>query len=171
MFLLKITETNRLSLRWVEESDAEFILTLLNEPGWLQYIGDKEVYTLEDANRYILNGPRAMYEQNGFGLFLAERKLDHTPIGLCGLIKRDGLEDVDIGFAFLSAYQSQGYAYEAACATVEFAKESGIKRLVAITSKDNEPSSKLLEKLGMTFDGYVTLPNDTEELKKYGLKI
>ncbi|MCC5802401.1 GNAT family N-acetyltransferase [Rossellomorea vietnamensis] len=168
---MKITETNRLSLRWVEESDAGFILTLLNEPGWLQYIGDKGVHTLEDANLYILNGPRAMYEQKGFGLFLAERKLDHTPIGLCGLIKRDGLEDVDIGFAFLSAYQSQGYAYEAACATVEFAKESGIKRLVAITSKDNEPSSKLLEKLGMTFDGYVTLSNDTEELKKYGLKI
>lgn len=171
MFLMKITETNRLSLRWVEESDAGFILTLLNEPGWLQYIGDKGVHTLEDANRYILNGPRAMYEQKGFGLFLAERKLDHTPIGLCGLIKRDGLEDVDIGFAFLSDYQSQGYAYEAACATVEFAKEAGIKRLVAITSKDNDPSSKLLEKLGMTFEGYVTLPNDTEELKKYGLKI
>ena len=167
---MKVTETNRLSLRWVEESDAGFILTLLNEPGWLQYIGDKGVHTLEEANHYILNGPRAMYEQKGFGLFLAERKLDHTPIGLCGLIKRDGLEDVDIGYAFLSDYQSQGYAYEAACATVEFAKESGIKRLVAITSKDNDPSSKLLEKLGMKFEGYVTLPNGTEELKKYGLK-
>ncbi|MEI2663113.1 GNAT family N-acetyltransferase [Rossellomorea sp. LJF3] len=166
---MKVTETNRLSLRWVEESDAGFILTLLNEPGWLQYIGDKGVHTLEDANRYILNGPRTMYKQKGFGLFLVERKLDHAPIGLCGLIKRDGLEDVDIGFAFLSDYQSQGYAYEAASATVDFAKESGIKRLVAITTKDNDSSSKLLEKLGMKFEGYVTLPNDTEELKKYGI--
>ncbi|PFG06411.1 RimJ/RimL family protein N-acetyltransferase [Bacillus sp. es.034] len=171
MFTMKVTETNRLSLRWVEETDAGFILTLLNEPGWLKYIGDKGIHTLEDANRYIMNGPSAMYEQKGFGLFLVERKLDHVPIGLCGLIKRDGLKDVDIGFAFLTDYQSQGYAYEAAFATVELAKELGIKRLVAITTKDNAPSSKLLEKLDMKFEGYVTLPNDTEELKKFGLKI
>ncbi|MCR8847481.1 GNAT family N-acetyltransferase [Rossellomorea sp. SC111] len=168
---MKVTETTRLTLRWVEESDADFIMKLLNEPGWLQYIGDKGVHTLEDAIRYILTGPRAMYEREGFGLFLAERKDDRAPIGLCGLIKREGLEDVDIGFAFLSDYQSQGYAFEAASATVEFAKEQGIKRLVAITTKDNDSSSKLLEKLDMKFEGFVTLPNDTEELKKYGIKI
>jgi RimJ/RimL family protein N-acetyltransferase len=168
---MKVTETSRLALRWVEETDAEFIMTLLNEPGWLQYIGDKGIRTLDDAKNYIMNGPRVMYEREGFGLFLAERKGDHIKIGLCGLIKRDGLEDVDIGFAFLSDYQSQGYAFEAASATIEFAKEIGIKRLVAITTKDNEPSSKLLEKLDMKLEGNVTLPNDTEELKKYGLNI
>ncbi|KPL60152.1 GNAT family N-acetyltransferase [Rossellomorea vietnamensis] len=168
---MNVTETSRLTLRWVEITDAEFIKTLLNEPGWLNYIGDKGIRTIDDAKNYIENGPRAMYEREGFGLFLAERKDDRAPIGLCGLIKRDGLEDVDIGFAFLSDYQSQGYAYEAACATVEFAKEQGIKRLVAITTKDNESSSRLLEKLDMKFEGYVTLPDDTEELKKYGLTI
>ncbi|MDT9027413.1 MULTISPECIES: GNAT family N-acetyltransferase [Rossellomorea] len=166
---MKVTETSRLALRWVEETDAEFIMKLLNEPGWLQYIGDKGIRTMDDAKDYIVCGPQTMYEREGFGLFLAERKDDHVPIGLCGLIKRDGLEDVDIGFAFLSDYQFQGYAFEAASATVDFAKDMGIKRLVAITTKDNESSSKLLEKLDMKLEGYVTLPNDTEELKKYSL--
>lgn len=166
---MKVLETDRLNLRWVEATDAEFIMRLLNEPGWLQYIGDKGIRTINDANGYIKKGPRAMYEREGFGLFLTERKEDLTPIGLCGLIKRDGLEDVDIGFAFLSDYQSQGYAFEAARATVELAKDIGLKRIVAITTKENESSSKLLEKLDMQLEGYVTLPNDTEELKKYGL--
>ncbi|MFI8687064.1 GNAT family N-acetyltransferase [Rossellomorea sp. NPDC077527] len=168
---MKVAETQRLILRWVELTDAAFIVTLLNEPGWLQYIGDKGIQTMEDARDYIINGPRAMYEREGFGLFLVERKEGGIPIGLCGLIKRAGLEDVDIGFAFLSEYQSQGYAFEAACATLEYAKELGIKRLIAITTKDNEPSSTLLEKLSMRLEGYVTLPNDSEELKKYGLNL
>ncbi|MCA1062637.1 GNAT family N-acetyltransferase [Rossellomorea sp. AcN35-11] len=166
---MNVTETDRLILRWVELSDAGFIQKLLNEPGWLKYIGDKGIRTLDDARSYIVNGPRAMYEREGFGLFLTERKEDHIPIGLCGLIKREGLEDVDIGFAFLSEHQSKGYALEAACATVKLAKKLGFNRLVAITTHDNDSSSKLLEKLDMQLEGYVTLPNDTEELKKYGL--
>ncbi|MGD6956678.1 GNAT family N-acetyltransferase [Rossellomorea aquimaris] len=166
---MKVTETSRLVLRLVEETDAGFIMKLLNEPGWLQYIGDKGIRTIDDAKGYIMNGPRAMYEREGFGLYLTERKEDHAPIGLCGLIKREGLEDVDIGFAILSDHQSQGYAYEAARATLDLAKDIGIKCVVAITTKDNESSSKLLEKLDMQLEGYVTLPNDTEELKKYGL--
>jgi RimJ/RimL family protein N-acetyltransferase len=166
---MKVTETSRLVLRLVEETDAGFIMKLLNEPGWLQYIGDKGIRTIDDAKGYILDGPRAMYEREGFGLFLTERKEDHAPIGLCGLIKREGLEDVDIGFAFLSDHQSQGYAFEAARATLDLAKDIGIKRVVAITTKDNESSSKLLKKLDMQLEGYVTLPNDTEELKKYSL--
>jgi RimJ/RimL family protein N-acetyltransferase len=166
---MKVTETSRLVLRLVEETDAGFIMKLLNEPGWLQYIGDKGIRTIDDAKGYILDGPRAMYEREGFGLFLTERKEDHAPIGLCGLIKREGLEDVDIGFAFLSDHQSQGYAFEAARATLDLAKDIGIKRVVAITTKDNESSSKLLKKLDLQLEGYVTLPNDTEELKKYGL--
>ncbi|TMU87522.1 GNAT family N-acetyltransferase [Bacillus sp. BHET2] len=168
---MKVLETERLILRWVESSDAEFIMKLLNEPGWLKYIGDKGIRTLDDARSYIVNGPRAMCEREGFGLFLTERKDDQSPIGLCGLIKREGLEDVDIGFAFLADFQSQGYAYEAAAGTIEFAKKIGLNRLVAITTKDNELSSKLLEKLDMNPEGYVTLPNDTEELKKYGLNL
>jgi RimJ/RimL family protein N-acetyltransferase len=168
---MQVLETERLYLRWLEESDAGFIFRLLNEPGWLNYIGDKAIHTMADAAAYIHNGPRAMYKREGFGLFVTVLKEEQIPIGLCGLIKRDGLEDVDIGFAFLSDYQSQGYAFEAANGTVEYAKEIGLKRIVAITTKDNHSSSKLLERLGMVVDGYVTLPNDTEKLKKYVLEL
>lgn len=168
---MQVFDTERLNVRWLEVRDSEFILQLLNEPGWLQYIGDKGIRSIEDAENYILSGPRSMYERHGFGLFVVEIKETHIPIGLCGLIKRDGLEDVDLGFAFLAAHQSRGYAYEAAKSTLEYARKLGIDRLVAITTKDNMSSSKLLEKLGMALEGYVTLPNDTEELKLYGVEL
>lgn len=168
---MQVFETERLNVRWLEVRDSEFILQLLNEPGWLQYIGDKGIRSLEDAENYISSGPRSMYERLGFGLFVAELKETHTPVGLCGLIKRDGLEDVDLGFAFLAAYQSRGYAYEAAKSTLKYAGKLGIKRIVAITTKDNRASYKLLEKLSMVLEGYVTLPHDTEELKLYSIDL
>lgn len=166
-----VIETDRLLLREVEETDAAFILQLLNEPGWLEYIGDKGVRTMEDAVHYINNGPRAMYEREGFGLFLVEWKKNQAHIGLCGLIKREGLDNVDIGYAFLADYHGKGFAFEAAQGTLEYAKEIGLKRLIAITTKDNHSSVKLLEKLGMKPDGFVTLPNDKEELKKFSLDL
>jgi len=155
----------------VVETDAAFILRLLNEPGWLEYIGDKGVRTIEDAVHYIKTGPRAMYEREGFGLFLVEWKGNQEPIGLCGLIKRDGLDDVDIGYALLADYHAKGFAFEAAQGILKYAKEIGLKRLIAITTKDNHSSVKLLEKLGMKPDGFVTLPNDNEELKKFILDL
>jgi RimJ/RimL family protein N-acetyltransferase len=155
----------------VEVTDAAFILRLLNEPGWLEYIGDKGVHTMEDAVHYINNGPRTMYERVGFGLFLVELKGNQTPIGLCGLIKRDGLDDVDIGYALLADFHNRGFAFEAAEGTLKYAKEIGLKRLIAITTKDNHSSVKLLEKLGMNPDGFVILPNDKEELKKFALDL
>jgi [ribosomal protein S5]-alanine N-acetyltransferase len=171
VWTLQVFETERLIVRWLDVSDKDFILRLLNEPGWLKYIGDKGVRSLEDAENYILSGPRSMYERLGFGLFVAEIKETRLPIGLCGLIKRDGLEDVDLGFAFLEAHQSKGYAYEAAKGTMEYARKFGLNRIVAITTKANASSSKLLEKLGMLLEGYVTLPNDTEEMKLYGIDL
>jgi RimJ/RimL family protein N-acetyltransferase len=169
VFLLKVMETERLILRWLTPEDTEFIFDLLNDPTWIRFIGDRGIRTLQDARNYIITGPMDMYTKLGFGLFLTELKDGHIPIGICGLIKREGLEDVDIGFAFLSRYQSKGYAYEAASATMKYATEKlGLKRIVAITSEDNEASSTLLKKIGMTFEGYITLPNDNEELKLYG---
>lgn len=166
---LKVLETDRLILRWLQPKDSDFILELLNDPTWIQFIGDRDIRTLEDARNYIVNGPMEMYTRLGFGLFLTELKQGHIPIGICGLIKRDGLEDVDIGFAFLSRYQSSGYGYEAASATLRYGFEVlGLKRIVAITSKNNDASSKLLEKIGMTFEEFITLPHDKEELKLYG---
>ncbi|MDN3019083.1 GNAT family N-acetyltransferase [Paenibacillus sp. BSR1-1] len=165
---MKVMETDRLILRWLTPDDDAFILELLNEPSWIRFIGDKGVRTLEDARNYILTGPMDMYTRQGFGLYLTELKDGGIPIGICGLIKRDSLENVDIGFAFLSRFQSKGYGYEAASATLEYGIEKlGFNRIVAITSKDNDHSSNLLEKIGMKFEKLVILPPDTEELKLF----
>lgn len=165
---MKVIETDRLILRWLSTDDAAFILELLNDPSWLRFIGDKGVRTLEDARNYILTGPMDMYSRLGFGLYLTERKDEKIPIGICGLIKRDSLENVDIGFAFLTKFQSKGYGYEAASATMAYGFEQlGLKRIVAITSKDNHYSANLLQKIGMNYERNVILPPDTEELKLF----
>ena len=169
-YTMKILETNRLTLRLQSTDDAEFILKLVNNPSWLQYIGDFNIKNVEDAIAYILNGPTAMYNQFGFCLYLVERKEDKTPIGICGLIKRDSLEDIDIGFAFLPEYWGKGYAYEAASAVIAYGRDTlGLKRIVAITTQDNSASSKVLEKVNLSFEKFVQLPNDSDQLKLYGI--
>lgn len=163
---MKILETERLILRLQTTDDAAFILELLNDPSWLQFIGDRCVRTLDDARAYILNGPVRMYEQFGFCLYLVERKEDHAQIGICGLVKRDSLKDVDIGFAFLPKYWSKGYAYEASSAVMLYGKDTlGLTRIVAITTQENQASTSLLEKLGFQFEKLIQLANDPEELK------
>jgi [ribosomal protein S5]-alanine N-acetyltransferase len=167
---MKVIETNRLILRLISTSDSPFIHKLLNDKSWLHYIGDKGVKTEEDAKNYIVNGPMEMYEKVGFGLYLIELKENKTPIGMCGLIKRITLEDIDIGFALLSEYHSKGYAYEAATATLDYGKNSlGLKRIVAITTEDNLSSSSLLQKLGMIFERTITLPHQDKELNYYSI--
>ena len=161
-------ETNRLTLRQLTPDDAEFILKLFNEPSWLRFIGDKGVKTVEDARSYILNGPVEMYSRLGFGLYLVELK-EGLSIGMCGLIKRDALEDVDIGFAFLPEYWGKGYAYEAADAVMSYAASVlNLKRIVAITSVDNDSSAKLLEKLGFSFERMIKLSPESPEIKLFG---
>ncbi|WP_153604031.1 GNAT family N-acetyltransferase, partial [Pseudomonas aeruginosa] len=108
---------------------------LVNDPAWIQFIGDKRIKNLDDAKKYILNGPVDMYNKMGFGLYLVERKEDLTPLGMCGLIKRDTLEDVDIGFAFLEKFRSKGYGFESASAVIDYGVQKlGLKRIVAITT-------------------------------------
>lgn len=165
---MKVIETESLILRRATVGDAEFMLELLNDPAWLRFIGDKGVRTLDDAREYILRSLVAMYERLGFGLYVTERKVDGAPVGLCGLIKRDSLADVDIGFAFLPQFRGAGYAYEAASAVMEYGRRVlGLKRIVAITSADNHGSARLLEKLGFVFEGMVKLSADDEELKLF----
>jgi RimJ/RimL family protein N-acetyltransferase len=165
---MRVLETERLVLRWLSADDAEFMLALLNDPAWLRFIGDRGVRTLEGARDYIVNGPMAMYSRFGFGLYATEIKETGAVAGLCGLVKRDGLDDVDIGFAFLPAYRSQGYAYEAASATMAYARDTlGLERIVAITSEDNHSSGRLLEKIGLRFEKMVQLPNDGEVLRLF----
>lgn len=165
---MKIFETERLTLRLQTTDDADFILELVNDPSWLQFIGDRGVRTVEEACEYIENGPNRMYEQFGFCLYLVERKEDQTPLGICGLVKRESLEDVDIGFAFLPKYWGKGYAYEAASATMAYGIDIlGLNRIVAITSQDNEASAKLLEKVGLKFERLIQFSDDAEELRLF----
>lgn len=165
---MKILETERVVLRWVRPGDAPFILELLNDPAWLLYIGDKHVRTLDDARAYIEKGPVAMYAKHGLGLYLVERKVGGVAMGLCGLIKRDALPDVDIGFAFLPQFRGSGYALESARATMAYGTTTlGLTRIVAITTQDNQDSSRLLEKLGMRFESTMRMPGDDEDLRLY----
>jgi RimJ/RimL family protein N-acetyltransferase len=152
-------ETGRLILSQFSLDDAAFILELLNDPSFLQFIGDRGVRTLEDARGYLLNGPMDSYARNGFGLYLTKLKDGDIPIGICGLVKRDGLEDVDIGYAFLPQFWSKGYATESASAVMDYGRNVlGLSRIVAITSPDNEGSIRVLEKLGLRFEKMVALP-------------
>jgi RimJ/RimL family protein N-acetyltransferase len=161
-------DTERLFLRRFTVDDAPFVLTLLNEPSFLRYIGDKKVRNLEDARQYILNGPVASYEANDFGLYLVEFKEIRTPIGMCGLIKREELPDPDIGFAFLPDFWNKGFAFEAAAAVLHDVRERlRLQRLLAITSLDNEASIKLLQRLGFRFDSVIRLSADREQVKLF----
>jgi RimJ/RimL family protein N-acetyltransferase len=169
---LKVIETERLNLRRLTTDDAEFILELLNDPSFLRFIGDKGVRTLDDARKYILNGPVDMYNRLGFGLYLTELKDGGGPIGICGLIKRDSLEDVDIGFAFLPKFWAKGYAYESAAAVMAYGKNAlGLNRIVAVTNPDNRSSIKLLEKLGFGFERMVRLSADAQEIKLFAYDV
>ena len=148
-----ILTTSRLSLREFSLSDAPFIRTLLNTPGWLQFIGDRGVATNGDAEQYLTNGPIQSYAANGFGLWCVCLIDDGSAIGMCGLLKRETLEHVDLGFAMLPASHGMGYAREAAAATLSFAHERlGIVKVLAITSQSNARSIHLLEKIGFQFD-------------------
>lgn len=163
-----ILETERLVLRELTTDDAEFILELVNDPSWLQFIGDKGVRNLYDARQYIINGPMASYAQNGFGLYLVQLKDTGTSIGMCGLVKRDTLPDADIGFALLPQFWAQGYAYESAAAVLGYARETlGRKRILAITSSDNEASAKVLGKIGLKFERMIRLTEDAPEIKLF----
>jgi [ribosomal protein S5]-alanine N-acetyltransferase len=145
-------ETERLLLRELNADDAPFILGLLNEPSFLQYIGDKGVRTVADAREYIAEGPVASYAAHGHGLYHVALKETLEPIGMCGILRRPTLDSPDIGFAYLPAYWGRGYALEAAHAVLEHARDAlGVTDVVAIASMDNAPSAKLLNKLGLSF--------------------
>jgi len=163
-----ILETDRLVLRQLVSSDAPFIVELLNDPDWLRYIGDRGVRTLQQAIGYIETGPAAMYARFGFSLYLTELKTSQDPIGLCGLIKRDFLDDVDIGFAFLPRYRGAGYAFEAASGVLRHAAGVlGLRRVVAITAQDNDRSAQLLQRLGFHFEQLIAYPGEDQPVRLF----
>ena len=166
---MTILETERLTLREFTTADAEFIFELLNEPSWIQNIGDRHIRTLDDASAYIVNGPRKSYEKNGFGLWAVVLKATNEAIGMCGLIRRETLEDVDIGYALLPRFWAKGYAVEAARAVKDYARDViGLKRLVAIVDPANEGSIRVIEKIGLHYAKIVRLSADDIDLKLFG---
>lgn len=164
-----VLDTDRLTLRRICGDDAPFIVELLNDPSFIRNIGDRKVRTLDDARAYIANGPVAMYAVFGFGLFLVTLKEAGTPIGICGLLKREMLNDIDIGFAFLPAHWSRGYAIESALGVKAWATTVlGLKRLVAIVLPSNKPSVRLLEKMGFRAETTISMTDCGDELCLYG---
>lgn len=165
---MKVVETERLILRRLTTEDAAFILDLLNQPSFLKFIGDRGVRTLDDAREYILKGPVASYEHHIFGLYLVVLKESSISIGICGLVKRETLEDPDVGFAFLPQFWLKGYAFESASAVLAYGKNTlGLKRILGVTSSDNDGSIRVLEKLGLRFERMIRLSEDGPELKLF----
>lgn len=162
---MKVLETERLSFRKLTDDDGEFMLQLLNEPSFIANIADRGVRNVEQAQAYIANGPGASYVNNGFGMYAVELKDTGEMIGVCGLLKREGLDDPDIGYAYLPKYWGKGYASEAASAVIAHEKQTiGVKRVVAIVAPHNQPSINVLQKIGLRYDRMITLPRNDEEI-------
>lgn len=165
---MNVLATPRLILRELEAEDAPFMLELLNEPSYILNIADRGVRDLDGARTYLEQRWRASYAAHGFGLWLVVERGTDAPAGLCGLVRRDGLDDVDIGYAFLPAFWGRGYAIEAAQGVLAYARDVvGLARLVAIAVPENRPSIRVLEKLGMSFERIIRLPGEQKDLVLY----
>ena len=159
-----ICETERLIICQLTVHDAPFVFTLLNTPTWIQFIGDRGIRNIDEARNYLLNGPIASYRRLGFGLFLVKLKEGDLPIGMSGLIKRDGLEHVDVGFALHPDFTGKGYAFESTSAVMNYAREVlKLTTIDAITTEDNANSIALLKKIGLQYKKMVTLPGNPKE--------
>ena len=163
---MPIAETNRLFISKITLNDAKFFMDLVNSPNWLKYIGDRKVKTIKDAKSYLKNGTLKSYTDHGFGFYkLQHKETGKKPIGICGLVKREQLEDVDIGFALLPEYEGKGFGYEASVEILKLAKEKfNIDRIIAITLPTNTSSIKLLEKLGLSFEKNINPFEEGKEL-------
>jgi RimJ/RimL family protein N-acetyltransferase len=163
-----VIECERLALRKLDLPDAPFILELLNEESFVRFIGDREVRTLGDACEYIAKGPLHSYRCFGFGLYLMSLREEAVPLGICGLVKRASLEDVELGFALLARYRSRGYAAEAAGAVLAYGRRVfGLRRIVAVTSPANQPAIAVLEKIGLRFERMIRIAEHGEDLKLF----
>jgi ribosomal-protein-alanine N-acetyltransferase len=165
-----IDKTERLTIRHLTKDDYLFILKLLNQPSFIENIADKNVKNKQDAINHLRENPIASYQKFGFGLYMVELTESNTPVGMCGLIKRDEFEDVDIGYAFLSEFTGKGFAYEAAKAVLKDAVNAHqLKRIIALTKLDNNASIKLLEKLNFKFEKIIDFNGNKDKL--FGLNI
>ena len=164
-------ETPRLVMRRLVPDDAAFFFALVTDPAWIRYIGNKNLKNVEAARRSLIDGPIAMYERTGHGLLRVDRREDGAPLGICGLIKRDTLPDVDIGFAFLPQHRGHGYAAESAREAMRHAREDlRLRRLVAIASPENADSLRLLERLGLRRERTFSMPGETRMTALYAVE-
>jgi len=169
---MPIAETSRLFISKITLKDSRFFLELVNTPHWLKYIGDRKINTVKDAKTYLRNVTLKSFTDFGFGFYKLQIKDTNKTIGICGLVKRKQLDDVEIGFALLPEYEGKGFGYEASLSVLELAKETfGLKKITAITLPTNISSIKLLEKLGLTFEKKVKPFEDDEELLLFAKKL
>jgi RimJ/RimL family protein N-acetyltransferase len=163
-----ILETERLQLRWMTLDDAPMMFAVWNDPAFLRFVGDRGIRSLEEAEASMREGPVHLYAEYGYGPFRVSRREDGADIGVCGLYRRDGLDEPDIGFAFLPKFRGKGYGYEASVAVLDHARdELKLPRVAAIVSPANNASIALLEKLGMRYDKMMRLPGDEEDVSLY----
>lgn len=163
-----ILKTGRLVLTEFTIKDASFFFELVNDPAWIQFIGDRNVKTIQDAEKYLRNKIIPSYHKNSFGFYLVSTKKDNTSIGMSGLINRDGLEHIDVGYAFLPKYWGKGYAFEATKAVLDYAKDVlNINPIVAITDIDNIKSIQLLERLGLQFDKIIQISGEPKNCRLF----
>jgi len=163
-------QTKRLRLRWFAPGDAELLLAVWNDPAFVRNVGDRGIRTLEQAGDALASGPLKLYAEHGYGPYRVALADDDEPIGLCGLFKREYLDDPDIGFAVLPDFCGQGFAYEAAIAVMDHARHGlGLGRVTAIVSPGNTRSVALIEKLGLRFETMVTPPGEGKEICLYSV--
>jgi RimJ/RimL family protein N-acetyltransferase len=168
---MNILETERLRLRTIETADAAFYYELVNDPTWLEFIGDKGIRSLEQARAAIVDGPCAMQARCGHSLYVMERKSDGRPLGLCGLIQRDALPEADIGYAIRPEFFGQGYTHEAAVAVLAYARARlGMRRVLGLTAPGNANSISLLLKLGLAYVETRPLPPDDRPTNIYRIE-
>ncbi len=166
-----VAESERLTLRHLEEEDAPFVLRQVNEPSWIRFIGDRGVRNLDDARRYVRDGPQASYARNGFGLWCVVEKASGEPMGICGFVRRDALPEPDVGFAFLPEAWGKGYATESARTAIALGRaRHGLRRILAITTEDNSASRRVLSRLGFAPAGTTRLPGEERELLLFALE-
>jgi len=168
---MTVLETERLLLARLTYDHCPFIFDLVNEPSFKRYIGDKNVNSLEDARKYLHDGPIGSYQRLGYGLFLVSPKDTDMPAGICGLVKRPEFADPDLGFAFLERHRNNGYALESAQAVLEYGFAGlKLKRIIAMADPDNERSLRLLERLGLAFERKVRMPEDDYDINLFAIE-
>lgn len=165
-------ETQRLQLRELTLADAPLMLAIWNDPAFVRFVGDRGIRTLAEAQEAMTAGALKLYKDFGYGPYGVELKGEGTPIGICGLFRREGLDEPDIGFAILPDYCGKGYAHEASQAVLEHARdELGIPHLTAIVSPENAASVGLIRKLGLRFERMHRMVGDDDDVAIYGIRL